>query len=62
MRDCPAKFVIRKWIPMPLEAEFRAFVNNGKLTAVSQYYHFIVFPKLLAQRVRILVSQLIDTR
>ena len=39
--------VLRKWEPdLSLENEFRAFVYKGKLTAISQYDHYGVFPHL----------------
>merc|ERR1719469_967539 len=30
--------------------EFRCFISNGRLTAVSQYRHLVCFPRLLALR------------
>jgi hypothetical protein len=39
-------FVVRKWIDMPLWAEFRGFVADGKLTALSQYFAPCFFPEL----------------
>lgn len=35
--------VLRKWIPIDIDMEFRGFVCNGKLTALSQYNHFILY-------------------
>lgn len=39
--------VLREWIPLPLESEFRGFVYNGRLTAISQYFWFLYFPSLV---------------
>jgi hypothetical protein len=38
--------VVRKWIDMPLAAEFRGFVVKGKLTALSQYFAPCFFANL----------------
>jgi hypothetical protein len=38
--------VIRKWEPILPEYEFRAFVFNRKLTAVTQYYKTTYVPKM----------------
>eukprot|EP01083_Nonionella_stella_P188565 695313_1 len=38
--------VIRKWIPIDIDMEFRGFVYKSKLNAVSQYNHFIHFKRL----------------
>jgi len=48
-------FVVRKFVKIPIEYEFRAFVVDGKLKAMCQYYHYIYFPilqmhKLLLQK------------
>eukprot|EP00475_Leptophrys_vorax_P023699 TRINITY_DN32513_c0_g1_i1.p1 TRINITY_DN32513_c0_g1~~TRINITY_DN32513_c0_g1_i1.p1 ORF type:complete len:375 (+),score=101.55 TRINITY_DN32513_c0_g1_i1:25-1149(+) len=32
------KFVVREFVEMPIETEFRGFVYNGNLNALSQYY------------------------
>ena len=32
------KFVVREWVPMPLQGELRGFVHETRLTALSQYY------------------------
>lgn len=42
-RSC---LVLREWVDIPLWAEFRGFVWNGKLTAIGQYNHPVVFPEL----------------
>jgi len=38
--------VIRKWIPIDIDMEFRGFVHKGKLTALSQYNHIVYFQRL----------------
>jgi len=35
--------IIREWNPIPLKFEFRGFVCNRKLTALSQYYFILFF-------------------
>jgi hypothetical protein len=43
----PEQIVFREFEPqLTNENEFRAFVNKGKLNAISQYDHYGVFPKL----------------
>jgi len=37
---------VRKWKTFPIWAEFRCFIYSQKLTAISQYFHFIHFPQL----------------
>jgi len=52
--ETPNKFqnglIIREWIDIPLELEFRGFVYGRKLTAVSQYFHPLYFPSLLTKQ------------
>lgn len=52
--------VLREWVPIKPEFEFRAFVFAGKITGVSQYFSAIFFPSLMEQenKVRCLVDQL----
>ena len=45
--------VVRKWVDIPLWAEFRGFVWDGKLTSIGQYNHPVRFPQLLEHRDRI---------
>lgn len=45
--------VIRQWVPIPIEYEFRGFVHNRKLNALSQYYHHCYFPELVAREAEI---------
>jgi D123 protein len=35
--------VVRKWVEIPEWAEFRGFVNDGKLMAISQYFYYCYF-------------------
>lgn len=39
--------VLREWVDIPLWAEFRGFVWDGKLTSIGQYNHPVCFPQLL---------------
>ena len=39
--------MVRDWVDIPLWAEFRGFVWNGKLTSIGQYSHPVLFPELL---------------
>jgi D123 len=41
---------LREWVDIALEEEFRAFVSDGRLTAVSQYFHFLHFDELVRRR------------
>jgi len=41
---------IRKWNPIDIDMEFRGFVKNHKLTAVSQYNYVAYFPRLVAMK------------
>jgi len=43
-------FVVRKWIDLDPSMEFRGFVNNGKLNALSQYNHLAFFPHIVAEK------------
>lgn len=38
--------ILREWIDVPIQMEFRGFVRNRTLTALSQYYHYVYFPEL----------------
>jgi hypothetical protein len=43
----PEQVVLREWeADLSLEYEFRAFVHNGKVTVISQYDHYCVYPSL----------------
>eukprot|EP01126_Amoeba_proteus_P000652 TRINITY_DN10181_c0_g2_i1.p1 TRINITY_DN10181_c0_g2~~TRINITY_DN10181_c0_g2_i1.p1 ORF type:complete len:339 (-),score=65.66 TRINITY_DN10181_c0_g2_i1:105-1121(-) len=43
-------FVVRKFVDIPIEYEFRAFVVNDELRAMCQYYHWMFFPTLLENK------------
>lgn len=45
--------VVRKWVDIPLWAEFRGFVWDGKLTSIGQYNHPVRFPQLIEHKERI---------
>eukprot|EP00462_Mataza_sp_D1_P006260 CAMPEP_0175122826 /NCGR_PEP_ID=MMETSP0087-20121206/1919_1 /TAXON_ID=136419 /ORGANISM="Unknown Unknown, Strain D1" /LENGTH=540 /DNA_ID=CAMNT_0016404481 /DNA_START=30 /DNA_END=1650 /DNA_ORIENTATION=+ len=50
----PEQIVLRKWeARLLLEYEFRCFVWKGKITAISQYDHYCVYPHLAAQQLAI---------
>jgi len=40
--------VVRSWVQLEPDMEFRCFVVGGQLTAISQYRHLIHFPRLCA--------------
>jgi hypothetical protein len=43
----PEQIVLREWEPeLTTEYEFRAFVYNNKMTAISQYDHYTAYPTL----------------
>lgn len=46
--------VIRRWIDVPIQYEFRGFVLNNKLTALSQYYTSAYFPDIIENKEKIL--------
>ncbi len=52
--------VLRQWLVIPPQHEFRAFVFDGQLTAVSQYFKGAYFPDLVANRdvILVLIQQL----
>jgi len=41
-------FVFREWGPVPVDAEFRLFVVDGVLTAISEYMFKLYSPRLIA--------------
>jgi len=51
-------FVIREWVDIDPDMEFRGFVVNGKLNALSQYNHVIYFPRLIHMKKTIETSVL----
>lgn len=46
--------VIRRWVDVPIQYEFRAFVYNNKLTALSQYYNHAYFADIVENKSKIL--------
>eukprot|EP01103_Thecamoeba_quadrilineata_P004888 TRINITY_DN14762_c0_g1_i1.p1 TRINITY_DN14762_c0_g1~~TRINITY_DN14762_c0_g1_i1.p1 ORF type:complete len:405 (+),score=31.59 TRINITY_DN14762_c0_g1_i1:1199-2413(+) len=47
IKNCPVLLVLRRWVEIEPAFEFRGFVHNKKLTALSQYYSLFFFPELL---------------
>jgi len=46
----PLSIVVREWLPMTPSGEFRAFIKEKKLTAVSQYCYYQYFPEVTDQK------------
>jgi len=44
------QLIFREWKNIPLQYEFRAFVYNNKLTAISQYFTQLYFPSLIRSK------------
>jgi hypothetical protein len=44
----PVSIIVRAWTPMSAHQEFRGFVYNRKLTALSQYCYYQYFPVHIA--------------
>lgn len=42
--------VVRPWIDIDVDMEFRGFVCDNRLNAVSQYNHLAYFPRLLPMK------------
>ncbi|KAF8189459.1 hypothetical protein K438DRAFT_946273 [Mycena galopus ATCC 62051] len=38
--------ILRRWEPVPIDMEFRTFVANGRITAISQYAYQLYSPRL----------------
>jgi len=38
--------ILRDWVPMPQDHEFRCYVKNRRITAISQYQCYLYFDKL----------------
>ena len=45
----PIKIIIREWVDIPSKYEFRSFVKNKQLTAISQYFDTCFYPDLVAE-------------
>jgi hypothetical protein len=49
--------VVREWSPLlRQEYEFRAFVHQNKLTAITQYNQYCYYPRQVAERAHILAT------
>ena len=46
--DVKFQIVVRQFVDFEPELEFRGFVYEGKLTALTQYNEFVYFPRLAA--------------
>jgi len=44
------KIIVRAWVDIPIEYEFRGFVCKKQLNALAQYFHYIYFPKLVEEK------------
>ena len=44
------KFVVREFVTIPVDGEFRGFVYEGKLVALSQYDTMTFFPHLVEHK------------
>lgn len=42
--------VVRRWVELEPDMEFRCFVSGDRLTAVSQYRHLVHFPRVVKLR------------
>jgi len=43
-------FIVREFVEIPIEYEFRAFIVDNQFRAMCQYYHYIYFPKLVENK------------
>jgi len=50
--------IVRRWVDLEPDMEFRCFVANGCLTAISQYHHLVYFPRLVSNRDSVLLRLL----
>merc|ERR1711990_26533 len=46
--DWNESLVARAWVHLEPDMEFRCFVAGGRVTGISQYRHFIYFPRVVA--------------
>jgi hypothetical protein len=44
------KLIVRAWVDIPLEHEFRGYVCKRQLNGLSQYFHYCHFPKLAEEK------------
>jgi hypothetical protein len=44
------KIIVRGWVDIPMEYEFRGFVCKKQLNALSQYFHYVFLPKLVEEK------------
>jgi len=49
-KDFSMNVIVRPWMSIPLECEYRGFVCKGTLTALSQYFTQIFVPSLLLKK------------
>eukprot|EP00455_Lapot_gusevi_P009699 TRINITY_DN14358_c0_g1_i3.p1 TRINITY_DN14358_c0_g1~~TRINITY_DN14358_c0_g1_i3.p1 ORF type:complete len:344 (-),score=101.32 TRINITY_DN14358_c0_g1_i3:104-1135(-) len=60
--------VVRGWVPIDVDMEFRGFVANGRLNALSQYNHVAYFPRVvdlkeeLAQKITVFFAEKVVPR
>ena len=45
--------ILREWVDIPQWAEFRGFVWGGRLNAIGQYNHLVLFPQLKLHKARV---------
>eukprot|EP00028_Trichosphaerium_sp_Am-I-7-wt_P005107 CAMPEP_0168531888 /NCGR_PEP_ID=MMETSP0405-20121227/15805_1 /TAXON_ID=498012 /ORGANISM="Trichosphaerium sp, Strain Am-I-7 wt" /LENGTH=181 /DNA_ID=CAMNT_0008556955 /DNA_START=75 /DNA_END=620 /DNA_ORIENTATION=+ len=57
------KIVLREFVDVPIEYEYRGFVVDGKLTCMCQYYHFAYFEHLHKDKDKIekMVTEFFDS-
>lgn len=46
--------VVRRWVDIAVDMEFRGFVHRGKLTALAQYFHLVFSRRLVTLKSEIL--------
>lgn len=53
------KMIVRQWVDIRPEWEFRCFVYGGKMTAITQYYYFAYGMLFLSLNFRLTTSLLL---
>eukprot|EP01124_Arcella_intermedia_P028909 TRINITY_DN5993_c0_g1_i1.p1 TRINITY_DN5993_c0_g1~~TRINITY_DN5993_c0_g1_i1.p1 ORF type:complete len:205 (+),score=33.96 TRINITY_DN5993_c0_g1_i1:521-1135(+) len=48
------QLILRKWVPIPIQMEFRGYVCKGKLNGLSQYFHYLYFEELKEMKPQII--------